>query len=218
MVAHLAGFFRVELRRFSEQPLIDGNHANVVQIARRAQRRHLGRFHPQRFADRLGVAAHAQRVAVNVDVFDVDRGGESFQRVVVEPVQRGQQPQVFGDPLCQRLAESVILNGQCHVVAQHLKSVELVFFVQGIARPASEGNHSNQLSPDLQRANALEQFRRDIAVRTQKDVVGGTVEHDRAGGCGESMYVAGKQGNQRWFRQQCKSLRHRPRSAGKAVR
>ena len=56
-------------------------------------------------------------------------GGESFERVVVEPVQRGQQPQVFRNPLGQRLTESVILNGQRQVVAQHFKSVERVFLV-----------------------------------------------------------------------------------------
>src|SRR5208282_3222404 len=112
---------------------------------------------------------------MNVDVFDVDGGGESFERVVIEPVQRGQQAQVFRDPLCQRLAERVILNRQRHVVAQHFKSVERVFFVQGFAGLASRGDGPDQLSPDFQRANALEQFGSDIAVRTEKNIVGGTV-------------------------------------------
>src|SRR5208283_5535111 len=133
---------------------------------------------------------------MNVDVFDVDGGGESFERVVVEPVQRGQQ-----------LAESVILNGQCHVVAKHFKSVERVFFVHRFAGAASQGDHSCQLSPHFQWANALEQFGRDIAVRTQKDIVGGTVEQYRAGGRCQGVHVAGKQGNQRRFRQQRESLR-----------
>src|SRR5208337_1784817 len=124
---------------------------------------------------------------MNVDVFNVDGGGESFKRVVVEPVQRGQQPQVFGNPLGQRLAESVILNGQRHVVAEHFKSVERFFFVGRIAGPASQGDHSGQLSPYFQRANTLEQFGRDIAVRTQKGVVGGTAEQHRAGGRGQGV-------------------------------
>src|ERR1700687_5039251 len=144
---------------------------------------------------------------MNVDVLDVNSGGESFKRVVVEPVQRGQQPEVFGNPLCQRLAERVILNGQRHVVAQHFKSVERLFFIQGFAGPASQGDYSGQLSPNFQRANALEQFGRDNAVRTQKDIVGGTVEQHRAGGRGQGVHVAGKQGNQGRFRQQRESLR-----------
>src|SRR6267378_4832531 len=139
---------------------------------------------------------------MNVDVFDVDGGGESFERVVVKPVQRGQEPQVFGNPLCQRLAESVILNGQRHVVAQHFKSVERVFFVCRFAGPASQSDHSGELSPNFQRTNTLEQFRRDIAVRTQKTIVGGTVEQYGADGRGQGVYVAGEQGNQRRFREQ----------------
>src|SRR5712671_5765572 len=126
---------------------------------------------------------------MNVDVFDVDGGGESFESVVVEPVQRSQQPQVFGNALCERLAESVILNGQRHVVAQHFKSVEGVFFVCRFAGPASEGDHSGELSPNFQWANALEQFRRDVAVRTQKAIVGGTVEQYRADGRGQGVDV-----------------------------
>jgi hypothetical protein len=59
---------------------------------------------------------------VNVDVFDVDGRGERFERVVIEPVQRGQQAQIFGNPLGQRLAERVILNRQRHVVAEHSKA------------------------------------------------------------------------------------------------
>ena len=144
---------------------------------------------------------------MNVDVFDVDGGGEGFERIVVKPVQRGQQPQIFGNPLRQRLAEGVILNGQRHVVAQHFKSVERVFFVQCIAGPASQGDHSGKLSPNFQRADALEQFGCDIAVRTQKDVIGGAVELHRAGGRGQGVHVAGKQGNQRRLRQQRESLR-----------
>ena len=120
-----------------------------MQIAGRSQRRDFGRVHAERFADGLGVAADAQRVSVNVDVFDVDGGGEGFERVVVEAVQRGQQAQVFGDALGERLAERVILNGQCHVVAEHFKSVERVFFVNRVAGPASEGDYPRRVFPGL---------------------------------------------------------------------
>ncbi len=53
VVPHLPGFLLVELRSFSQQPLIDGNHADVVEIGRRPQGRNRVRVHPQRFADRL---------------------------------------------------------------------------------------------------------------------------------------------------------------------
>src|SRR5260370_27786241 len=92
VVPHLAVFFRIELRSFSEQSLIDGNLADVVQIARRAERRNIAGVHSQGFADRLGVTPDPQRVSMNVDVFDIDGGGESFERVVVESMQRGQKP------------------------------------------------------------------------------------------------------------------------------
>jgi len=81
-------------------------------------------------------------------------------------LERGEQPQVFRNPLRQRLAKGVILNSQRHVVAQHFKSVELLLVVGRFAGPPSQGNDSNQFAADSQRANALEQFRRDVAVRT----------------------------------------------------
>src|SRR5208337_2678843 len=144
---------------------------------------------------------------MDVDVFDVDGGGEGLESVVVKPVQRGQQAQVFGNPLRQRLAESVVLNGQRHVVTQHFKRIERVFFVHCFALPAPQGDYADELSSNSQRANALEQFGRDITVRTEKDVRGGTVEQHRAGGRSQGVDMAGKQGNQRWLRQQRESLR-----------
>src|SRR5208282_855197 len=138
---------------------------------------------------------------MNVDVFDVDGSGESYERVVVESVQLGQQAQVFGNPLCQGLGERVILYGQRHVMAQHFESVERVLFIDRVAETASEGDYTGELSPDFQRANALEQFGRNIAHRTQKDIVGGTIEQHRTGGCGQGVNVARKQWNDRRFGQ-----------------
>ncbi len=89
-------------------------------------------------------------MAVNVDVLNVDGGGEGFERVVVETVQRGQQAQVFGDTLRQRLAEGVILDGQRHVVAEHFKSVERVFFVERIPLAATESDDSDELAANFQ--------------------------------------------------------------------
>jgi hypothetical protein len=51
-------------------------------------------------------------VAVNVDVLHVDGGGERFERVVIEAVQRSHEPQVFGDPLRQRLGQRMVVHGQ----------------------------------------------------------------------------------------------------------
>lgn len=143
---------------------------------------------------------------MNIDVFDVDCGGERFKRVVIEAVQRGKKAQVFRDALSQRLAESVILDRQRHVVAQHLKGFERVFFVHRIAGAASEGDYSGEFAPDSKRADALEQFGRDISVRTQKDVGGGAVEQHRAAGSGQGVHMAGKQRDQRWFGKQGESL------------
>ena len=79
VIAHLAGFLSVELGSFFKEPLVNGNFAYVVQITSRTQRCYVRRIHAHRFADGLGVAANAQRVAVNVDVLDVDGGGECLR-------------------------------------------------------------------------------------------------------------------------------------------
>ena len=95
VVGHFAKLFRIERRRLAEQSLIHRHLANVVEISRRAQRGSLGWLHSHRFSDRLGVAADAQGMSMNVHVLHVDGGGEGFESVVVEPMQRGEQTQIF---------------------------------------------------------------------------------------------------------------------------
>ena len=67
----------------------------------------------------------------------------------------------------------MILDGQRHVVAEQFKGVKRVFLVQRIAFAPSEDNRSDELSPHFERANAFEEFGRDVAIRTEKNIVGG---------------------------------------------
>ena len=99
-------------------------------------------------------------------MFHVDGGGKGFERVVVEAVERGQQAQVFGYALGESLSEGVILDGERDVVAEHFKSVERVFFVEGIPLAAPESDYAGQLATNFQGAYAFEEFGCDIAVRT----------------------------------------------------
>ena len=117
VIRHLAKLFRIERAGLAEQAAIDGNFSDVVQISGAAQSRDFARLHAHGFADGRGVAPHAQRVAVNVYVLHVDGGGESFQRVVVETVQRGHQPQIFRNTLRYGLRQRMILYGERDVRA-----------------------------------------------------------------------------------------------------
>ena len=85
----------IERSGLAEEAAIDGNFSDVVQISRAAQRGDFARLHAHGFADGGSIAANAQRVAMNVDVLHVDGGGEGFERVVVEAVQRSHEPQIF---------------------------------------------------------------------------------------------------------------------------
>ncbi len=110
-------------------------------------------------------------MSLNIDVLDVDRGGESFERIVVKVMQRGQQSQIFRNALRQGLPQTVILNRQRHEVTEHLKRFQRVYFVGHIARAASQRNDARQFPPDLERADALEQLGCDIAIGTEEDIV-----------------------------------------------
>ena len=105
VLAHGERFVGIEGRGLGEQSLIDRDHADIVEIAGRAQRRDLARLHLESLANGLGVAADAQGMSVDVHVFDVDGGGEGLKRVVVKAVQRGEQAHIFGDSLLDRLTE-----------------------------------------------------------------------------------------------------------------
>src|SRR4029077_6131883 len=89
VIRHRTEFVRIECARFPEQMLIHRYLADVVEISGGTQSCRLARIKPQGFSDGGRVASHAQGMSLNVDVLNVDRGSEGFQRVVVEPVQRG---------------------------------------------------------------------------------------------------------------------------------
>src|SRR5580692_9001383 len=110
VVGHFAELFGIERSDFAEEAAIDGNFANVVQIAGAAQGGDFAGLHAHGFANGGGVAADAQGVPVNVDVLHVDGGGEGFERVVVETVKRRHEAEIFGDALRYGLGERVILD------------------------------------------------------------------------------------------------------------
>src|SRR5260370_14141127 len=86
MVGHLAEFLGIERPRLAKEAAVDSDFADVMQIPRAAQSRDFAGFHPHGLADCGGVPSYAQRVSVNVDMFNVDGGGEGLQSVVVETV------------------------------------------------------------------------------------------------------------------------------------
>ena len=132
---------------------------------------------------------------MNVYVFDVDGGGKSLERVVVKTVERGHEAQIFRDALREGLAESVVLNGQRNIVAQHFERIERIFFVESVAGAAAQGNRAGEFAADFERAEAFEEFGCHVSIRTQKNIVSGTVEHDGAGGGGQSVLMAGEERN-----------------------
>ena len=97
------------------------------------------------------VTADAQGVAVNVDVLHVDGGGESFERVVIETVQRGHEAQIFGNSLRDGLGERVILHGERDVAAQEFERVEFAVFIECVAGAAAEGDHAGETTCGFQR-------------------------------------------------------------------
>ena len=207
VIGHFTKFFGIERRGLAEEAAIDGDFSNVVQISRAAQRRHVARLHAHGLADGRGVAAYAQRVSMNVYVLDVDGGGKGFERVVVETMQRGREPQIFGDALRDALGQRVILNRERDVAAEQFEGVEFVVFVERIAGTASESDHSRQLSSRFQGSEAFEQFRCDVAVGTQEHRIGRRVQHDGTTRRSERMHMFGKERNEGGIRHQGESQR-----------
>src|SRR5579864_1950802 len=105
---------------------------------------------------------------MNIDVLDVDGGGESFERVVVEAVQRGHQAKIFRDTLRNRLRQGVILDGESTVAAEQFERVEFAVFIERIAGTASEGDDASEAPRGFERREALEEFGRDVAVGTEE--------------------------------------------------
>src|SRR5438128_11573639 len=131
-------------------------------------------------------------MAMDVYMFDVYGSSKRFQGVVIKTVQRSHQPQVLGNSLCQGLGQSVVLDGQVYITTEQTQGLELVIVIESIAFAAAQNHQADEFSADLQRCDALEQLRRDVAIGTQKIVVVGRVEHDGAAGYGQSMHVPGK--------------------------
>ena len=106
---------------------------------------------------------------MNVHVLDVDGGSERLERIVVETVQRGHQPQVLGDSLRDGLRERMIVNRQRDVAAQQIHGVKFVVFVLNIAGASSQCHDSGKLAGSLEWSETLEKFWRDVAVGTEED-------------------------------------------------
>jgi hypothetical protein len=73
--------------------------------------------------------------------------------------------------LRQGLRQHVILNRNGHVVAQQIERAQFLVVEQGLAIPAAQRDQSDKLAADFQRGDALEQFRRNVSIRTQEDFV-----------------------------------------------
>ena len=87
VIGHRAKFVGIKSAGLAEQVLIDGDLADIVQISCRTQRGYFRGVEAQGFADGGGVARHPQRMPMNVDVLDIDRGRECFQRIVIKTMQ-----------------------------------------------------------------------------------------------------------------------------------
>ena len=88
---------------------------------------------------------------VNVDVFHIDCGGEGFKGIIVKAVQRSHQLQIFRNALRDGLGQRVVLHGQGDVGAQQFQRIQFVVFIEGIARPAAQSDHSGKPSAGLER-------------------------------------------------------------------
>src|SRR5258708_3825314 len=84
VVRHLAKFLGVQRPRLPEQAAVDRNLANIVQVARAAQGRHLAGIDAHSLADGGGIAADAQRVTVNVDMLYINRSCEGLDSRVIK--------------------------------------------------------------------------------------------------------------------------------------
>ncbi len=156
VIGHLAKFFGIESTGLSEEAAIDGDLADVVQVSGAAQRGDFVGIHSQCFADCCGVTSDAQGMSVNCDVLYIDRGGEGFESVVVEAVQRGHEAQIFRDTLRDGLRESMILNRESHVAAEQVEGVEFAVFIECVSGTASEGDNSSEAASGFERRETLE--------------------------------------------------------------
>src|SRR5512135_2469963 len=133
----------------------------------------------------------------NVDVLDVDGGGEGFQRAVVEVVDGGQQVKVFGDACLQRAAQVVVVDRQRDVVGDQREAVQLVAAIKRLPIAAPQGDGSHQLVLHAQRGHALEDVGRDVAVGGEEFVglLPLRAKQLRSAQLAERVHLARQQGN-----------------------
>src|SRR5690349_3666677 len=86
VVGDLAKLFWIEAVGLAEEALIDSNLAYVVEIGGRTNACHVGGSQAQGFCHRCGIAGDAQRMPLQMNVLDVDCGGEGLECAVVESV------------------------------------------------------------------------------------------------------------------------------------
>src|SRR6187200_2273598 len=74
VLRHFLELAGIECRRFAEQVLVDGNFADVVQVAGGAQPGGVVVGEPECFGNSRCVASNAQGMAVDIDVLEIDGG------------------------------------------------------------------------------------------------------------------------------------------------
>src|SRR4029077_13659481 len=166
------------------------------QISGTAQGGDFVGVHAHGVSDGGGVSANAQGVPMNVDMLDVNSGGEGFKRIVIEAVQRGHQTQVLGDALRDRLRQGMILNRKRDEAAEQFKGVESATCVERFAGASAKSDDAAKTSSGFQRSEALEEFGSDVTVRTQEHRVGRRIENDGDARRGEGVYVFWEERNE----------------------
>src|SRR5215472_16256719 len=156
VIRHFAKLVGIERAGLAKKAAIDRDLADVVKVSRAAESGNFARIHAHGIADGGGVSSHAQRMSVNVDVLDVNRGGESFERIIVETVQISHQAQVFGDALRDGLGQCMIVNSECDVAAQQCESIEFAVFIESIAGAPAERDYSGKAASRFQRRETFE--------------------------------------------------------------
>ena len=111
----------------------------------------------------------------------------------------------------------MIMHGQRDVAAQQFHGVEFAVLIQRVAGTAAERYNACQPASGPQRRQALEQFRRDIAVGTQKNRIRGRVKNDWAARRSQRVHMFGEERNEGRVRHQGKPLSGCGREHGRLV-
>ena len=111
----------------------------------------------------------------------------------------------------------MILDGDCHVVAKQIESAQFLVVEQGIAVAAAQCDQSDKFAVHFQRRDALEQFRRNIPVRTQEDFIGAGVHDNRAARRSERVNMFRQQRHDGGLWHQREAFRRDRRKHGRLV-